>query len=134
MGSDSALEGRSLRILVVEDEFLVADHLAISLEDLGYEVVGPYPAIDEALLAVRDETLDGAVLDANLDGIDSGPIAAELAARNVPFIVLTGYGGLRLECEILDGAPRVTKPFDLAELATILSDTIGARGELPTEG
>ena len=112
-------------MLVVEDEFLVADHLAVSLEDLGYEVVGPYPAIDEALLAVRTEALDVAVLDANLDGADSGPIAVALAERNVPFIVLTGYGGLKLGCEILDDAPRVTKPFDLVELATTLNLAIG---------
>ena len=116
---------QGLRILVVEDEFLVADHLAASLEDLGYEVVGPYPAIDEAVRAVRTQALDGAVLDANLDGVDSGPVADELAERNVPFIVLTGYGGLRLDCGILDDAPRVTKPFDLAELATTLSGAIG---------
>ena len=76
---------RSARILVVEDEYLIADDIAMTLEDLGYDVVGPV----STLAAVRTEALDAALLDANLDGVSSAAIAAELNAHTVPFVVVT---------------------------------------------
>lgn len=108
------------RILVIEDEYLVATHIALTLEDLGYTVVGPVSTIDEAIAVIGSETLSCALLDANLDGLSSAPIAAELAARHVPFVVVTGYGSLALATAHLDDAPRVTKPFTTGDLATTL--------------
>lgn len=116
------------RILVVEDEFLVADHIAMTLEDLGYVVVGPVATIAEAIAAVRTEVLDGALLDANLDGMSSASIAEELNVRAVPFVVLTGYGDLRLDSSVLDEAPRVGKPYNSQMLATMLANVF-AGGE-----
>lgn len=116
-GSSSA----GLRILVVEDEYLVAEHIAFMLEDMGYEVVGPVPTIEEAIALIASEALDCVLLDANLDGKSSAPIAAELASRSVPFVVVTGYGDLKLATADLDTAPRVTKPFSAKDLAATLA-------------
>jgi DNA-binding response OmpR family regulator len=114
------------RILIVEDEFLVADHIAMSLEDLGYAVIGPVATVAEALGLVADEPLDGVVLDANLDGVSSAPVAAELATRGVPFVVVTGYGQLDLPSRQLNDAPRVTKPYRIAELDRALAAVLQA--------
>jgi DNA-binding NtrC family response regulator len=118
--------GARRRILVVEDVYLIADHLAVVLEDLGYEVVGPVPTIPEAMNAIANEKLDAVLLDANLSGESSAPIAAELAARRVPFIVVTGYGSLDLATAALQSAPRISKPFTSATLAAMLVKTIAA--------
>lgn len=112
--AESPLAG--LRILIVEDEFLVADHVAMVIEDFGCEVVGPVPSIDQAIRIIGDEALDGALLDANLGGASSAPIADALALRSIPFVVLTGYGGLSLATAALDNAPRVTKPLIVSAL------------------
>jgi DNA-binding response OmpR family regulator len=115
---------RSARVLVVEDEYLIADDIAMTLEDLGYDVVGPVATIDSALAVVRSEPLDAALLDANLDGVSSAAFAAELNAHTVPFVVVTGYGGLTLDSAILDDAPRVMKPLDASQLAGALAETL----------
>ena len=112
------LAGR--RLLVVEDEFFVAEHIAMLLEDFGCEVVGPVGTIDQALAYVAEGALDGALLDANLDGASSAPIAEALRAGSVPFVVVTGYGARKLGDEVLDNAPRLIKPFSTASLAETL--------------
>ena len=94
------------------------------LEDLGYEVVGPVPTCPEAIEAIAAGKLDAALLDANLGGTSSAPIAAELARRRVPFVVVTGYGNLELPTSALQAAPRVNKPFTAADLAAILARTV----------
>lgn len=124
MASNSGPSPSGLRILVVEDEFLVAEHISFTLEKLGYEVVGPAPTIDEAIALIGSEALDGALLDANLGGKTSGPIAAELAAHSIPFIVVTGYGTFKLASADLDAAPRVGKPFSEDDLATKLAGAL----------
>jgi len=116
--ASSALAG--LRLLVVEDEYMVADHIVILLEEFGCDVAGPVATIEGALAAVDDGGLDGALLDANLKGISSAPIAAALHAASVPFVVVTGYGARGLAEDTLDRAPRLTKPFKAAELEAIL--------------
>ncbi len=105
-----------LRILVVEDEYRVAELISFMLEDFGCVVVGPFADVHSALAAVQDNTLDGAVLDANLNGDSSAPVAAALNVQSVPFVVSTGYGALILSDEALNRAPRLTKPFTEAEL------------------
>lgn len=115
---------RSARVLIVEDEYMIADHLAMTLEDLGYDVVGPVSTADSALDMIRNEKLDAALLDANLDGVSSAAIAIELNAHTVPFVLVTGYGGLTLGSAILNQAPRVTKPLDTTKLARALAETL----------
>lgn len=116
------------RILVVEDEFLIADDIAASLEELGYAVVGPTASVGGALALIREGSIEAALLDANLDGEGSGPIADELSNRGIPFVVVTGYGERALENDRLQRAPRVTKPFATRELADRLSSLLSQFG------
>lgn len=113
-----ALAGR--RLLVVEDEFFVAEHIAMLLEDFGCDVLGPVGTIEQALDMVAGGGLDGALLDANLDGNSSAPIAAALQTASIPFVVVTGYGALKLDDDILDSAPRLIKPFSTADFGATL--------------
>lgn len=108
------------RLLVVEDEFMVAEHIAMLLEDFGCEVVGPVATIEQALEAIAEGGLEGALLDANLDGLSSAPIAAALQEASVPFVVVTGYGARKLEDDVLDSAPRLIKPFSTDNLSATL--------------
>lgn len=110
-----------LRLLVVEDEYMVAEHVAMLLEDLGCDVAGPVSTIDEALVLIQTERLDGALLDANLNGESSAPIADILEAGHVPFVVVTGYGKLGLATDSLNAAPRLIKPFGEAEFEQTLA-------------
>lgn len=113
-----------LRLLVVEDEFAIAEYIAILLEDLGCDVVGPVATVPEALVAVSEGTVDGVLLDANLDGRSSAPIALALHEAKIPFVVVTGYGARGLD-EALDSAARLTKPFSTADLEAILVAVFG---------
>jgi DNA-binding response OmpR family regulator len=106
-----------LRILVVEDEMLVAMLVEEMLGMLGCEVVGPAATLDEAVAAVRANRLDGALLDANLHGRDSSPVAEALRECGVPFLLVTGYGRGDLGRAALNAAPRVKKPFRFQQLA-----------------
>ena len=84
------LAGR--RILIVEDEALVAMLVEDALLDAGAEVIGPVATVAEAMALLDAGSPDGAVLDLNLAGETSTPVADLLAARGVPFVVATGYG------------------------------------------
>jgi DNA-binding LytR/AlgR family response regulator len=78
--------------LIVEDEYMLADDLRQEIEDAGAVVLGPAPDAQSALELVGGETrIDGAVLDINLGGEVSYPIADALAARRIPFLFTTGY-------------------------------------------
>jgi CheY-like chemotaxis protein len=86
----NAVGGR--RLLVVEDDYLIATELSESLQTLGLEVVGPVPSVAEALERIETAgKLDGAVLDINLGAQRVFPVADALAERAVPFVFLTGY-------------------------------------------
>ncbi|PZM14645.1 response regulator [Rhizobium tubonense] len=115
---------RAIRILIVEDEALVAMLLEDLLTEMGHEVVGPAFRIDEALKLARQAELDIAILDVNLSGNQSFPVADILRQRNIPFMFATGYGaegfrdGYRNEVTL-------RKPYELGDLeraiATVLS-------------
>jgi CheY-like chemotaxis protein len=112
-----SLEGR--RILVVEDEFLIAMEVEDILRALGAEVVGPFGRLKPALAAVQQEVLDGAVLDVCLDGETSELVAAELVSRGVPVLLTTGYESEQLPPD-LRHLPRLRKPFDEIDLQDML--------------
>lgn len=83
---------RNARVLVVEDEIMVAALLEDRLLDLGCEVVGPAHRIEEALALLAFERIDAAVLDVNICGQMVFPVADALAEREVPFVFATAYG------------------------------------------
>ncbi|MGB3723277.1 MAG: response regulator [Pacificimonas sp.] len=80
------------RILVVEDDFLLALDMTDVLEDLGYEIIGPVMNLDAGIKIARSEKMDFALLDVNLgNGLTSAPIAAILRERCVNFTFVTAY-------------------------------------------
>jgi PAS domain S-box-containing protein len=84
--------GPRRRVLLVEDETLIAMMMEGLLRDLDLEVVGPFGTVGDALEAVRHEAIDAALLDVNLGGEMAYPIAQLLQAKKVPFVFMTGYG------------------------------------------
>ena len=117
-----ALSGK--RVLVVEDESLVAMLLETILEDVGCTPVGPASTVDAALAAVADETLDAALLDVNVAGRQVFPVAEALKARGVPFVFSTGYGEGGLPDE-WRGQPTLQKPFTEAAVRDALIKAMG---------
>ena len=91
-----------LRVLLVEDENLVALLLEDMLAELGHTVVGPVARLDKALETAQREAFDVAILDVNINGEDSYPIAEALAARGIPFVFSTGYGKKSLPAPYID--------------------------------
>ena len=118
-----ALTGR--RVLVVEDESLVAMLLETILEDMGCSPVGPVATVDEGLAMVAAETsLDAALLDVNVAGREVFPIAEALRARGVPFIFSTGYGEGGLP-DAWRGQATVQKPFTESAIRDALLKAMG---------
>lgn len=113
---------KGLRILVVEDMLLVAEMICEGLEFHGCEVVGPAARLQRGLVLARTERLDGAVLDINLAGEPSFPIAQELSRRRIPFIFVTGYGAEANIPPELQSAPRLNKPFYITGLVRIMAE------------
>jgi two-component sensor histidine kinase/ActR/RegA family two-component response regulator len=120
----ASLSGR--RILVVEDEALIAGQIETLLVGQGCLVSGPVRGLDNALALARSEPLDAAILDINLSGFRSEAVANALRERAIPFIVLTGYADSGL-CVAFHGAPVVTKPFDEEALVSLLALEISDR-------
>ena len=114
-----ALQG--VKVLVVEDEYLVAALMEDMLESAGCVVAGPIPRLAQALDAANSEACDVAVLDVNLAGERVYPVADILAQRNVPFVFVTGYGVLPGEYA---NRPRLCKPFKMADLLDTLSGIV----------
>ncbi len=116
-----------LRVLVVEDETLVAMLIEDMLGDLGCQVVGPAANVEEALDLAAAGGIDCAVLDVNLAGRSVFPVADRLRELGVPFAFATGYGdaGLRAADQ---GSPVLQKPFREADLAQVLEALSAARG------
>ena len=117
----AALQG--IRVLVVEDEFLVASLIEDMLTSAGCVVSGPIPRLAEALDAVHRGTFDAAVLDVNLAGDRIDPVADLLSRRNVPFVFVTGYstGGLPA---VYAERPCLSKSFKMADLLDTLSSVV----------
>jgi CheY-like chemotaxis protein len=115
------LAGR--RILVVEDEYVLAADVAQALEELGAVVVGPAATAERALaLVAGEDRLDGAVLDIDLGGERAYSVADALVARGVPFVFATGYDHWVVPAAHAQ-APRCEKPVD----TTVLTRTLSAR-------
>jgi CheY-like chemotaxis protein len=107
------------RVLIVEDEYFLAQDLAEYLHDLGVEVVGPAGTVMDALKLLRCADIQGAVLDINLRGERVYPVADALQQKQVPFVFASGYGG-ELEPTAYAEIPRCIKPLDFAVLTKTL--------------
>ena len=115
------LEG--LKVLVVEDDYLISLLFDEMLTSAGCVVVGPVPRLADALEAAAKESCDAAVLDVNIGGERVYPVAEILAERHVPFIFVTGYSGDALPRKYAE-QPRIAKPFRVAQLLGALSNLI----------
>ena len=111
---------RDRRILIVEDEYLIASDLAMRLEDMGAVIVGPAPTAKAALaLIATDHAIDGAILDINLGGTLVYPVADALRTARVPFIFASGYDEIAVP-DTYRYVPRCQKPVDYEALARTL--------------
>jgi CheY-like chemotaxis protein len=117
----SPLAGK--RVLVLEDEPVVAMLVEDMLTDLGCIVVGPASGLDDALAMAEREELDLAVLDINLGRADSFPVAVVLEGRSVPFVFATGYGE---RATPFPAAPVVAKPYRSDDLYRALQLAVAA--------
>lgn len=117
-----ALAGR--RVLVVEDESLVAMLLETILEDMGCTPVGPAANVEDGLTMAGGEQLDAALLDVNVAGRTVFPVAEALKSRGVPFVFSTGYGEGGLP-EHWRGQPTIQKPFTEAAVRDALMKAMG---------
>lgn len=113
---------QGLRILVVEDEMMVAMLMEDFLEEFGCTIVGPVATIDHALRLIASDAIDGAMLDLNLGGNAVCPVAQELARLRIPFLFVSGYGDQYMNGSYND-RPRLSKPFRRLDLQRIMTET-----------
>ena len=103
------------RILIVEDEFYLADDLAGALKRRGAEILGPVGTLDQAREAVSAGVFDCAIVDMNLRGDMAFPIADQLLEAGIPFLIATGYNSAALPARFAD-VPVVEKPSDTSKI------------------
>ena len=114
----SSVEGR--RVLVVEDEYLLAEDFREELEQQGALVMGPLATVADALELLRSGPApDMAILDINLGGEMAYPVADALRAQDIPFIFATGYNSWSIP-EAYKDVPRAEKPVELKQVASKL--------------
>ena len=118
---DRLLSGR--RVLVVEDEMMVLLMIEDMLADLGCDSVTAASSISQAVGLIDTQVFDAAMLDMNLGGNKSHPVADALAAHDVPFFFSTGYSGHDMK-EGYRNRPLLKKPFQQQELARVFSDLL----------
>ena len=115
-----------LRILIVEDIGLIAQQLRRQLEDQGCRIAGVVGRLDDAIALAQSVEIDGALLDLNLSGRESYPVADILRARDIPFIFLSGYDSGYLRAEYA-AAPHLQKPYTSDVLRSLLITTFVPR-------
>lgn len=113
-----------LRILLVEDEAMVAMLMEGMLDGLGCQLVEWVPSVPAALKALRRGEFDGALLDVNLSGTTVYPVAEALACRKLPFVFVTGYGRTAELHARFPHAAVLKKPFDSGDLASVIKKEI----------
>lgn len=113
------------RILIVEDEGLIAFGIEQDLEDAGFEIVGTCGTVSDALQKIDEGNIDAVTLDGNLFGKSSAPIAERLVSLEIPFVVLTGYSSGQIG-EWINNAPRINKPHDAKQLVEELKKLLSA--------
>lgn len=119
---DSRLSGR--RIMVVEDEYILAMELERVLLDAGCEVIGPFPSNERALAALARTQPEAVLLDLNLDDRTTEPVARALSARGIPFVVVTGYNRSFMTDPVFRDVPMVPKPLEIRVLLATLAGVL----------
>lgn len=112
------------RVLIVEDNLLLAAELALALEACGCAVAGPARTVAEGLASVREDSLDGALLDIQIGADLVWPVAEQLEARGIPFVLVTGRGREAVP-EHYRARPLLPKPAGFEAIVQALR-TIGA--------
>lgn len=110
----------ALRVMIIEDEPLIALSLEELMIDSGFVVAGVAGRLANALELIGRDACDVAILDANLAGVNSGPAGAALAVLGVPYIVLSGYSSTQKDGVFPDAAAFMQKPFDSGRLVEAL--------------
>ncbi len=108
------------RILIVEDEYFLADDLRKALEAQGASVIGPFSTIKNAERAIQDADPDCAVLDLNLQGEFSYELSRRLRDRAIPLVFVSGYDGAVVPSD-LAGIPHLTKPVHVGKLIGLIA-------------
>ncbi|HEV7276566.1 MAG TPA: response regulator [Devosiaceae bacterium] len=119
------MELEGLRVLLVEDESLVAMAVEDMLHDLGCEVAATAGSVPEALERLQVGGFDFALLDVNLANQQVFPVAEALSEQRIPFAFASGYGAANLP-EAFRARPVAAKPFQIADLAATLSAALAA--------
>ncbi len=108
------------RILIVEDEPLIAMEIEDALNEANFTIAGVVSSVADAIALIERGDCEGAVLDANLFGKSSAPIAEALTAQRIPYVVLSGYIAEQLP-KALQSAPFVPKPLRFQQLQSALN-------------
>ena len=119
------------RVLVCDDNLLIAEVVAEFLRECGLKPMGPVGHLETAMHMARERALDGAILDINLAGRPCFPVCAILSARRIPFVFLTGYPEAVITAEYRC-APLITKPFEPTEMKEVLAHTLDLAQGGPT--
>ncbi len=119
-----------MRVLIVEDEYLIATEVSDALEKAGFEIAGTVSSVSKALRKIDEAGCDLAVLDANLQGFSAEPVAEALRQRGIPFLVLSGYSSLQRQ-GVLAEAPFLAKPCRPAQ---VVAAVLALAKELPISG
>jgi DNA-binding NtrC family response regulator len=115
---EQGAELSGLKVLIVEDEPLIAMTLEDLLKDSGCTVAGPAASVKQGMRLIEQEAVDAAILDVNLRGELVFPLADALAEQSIPFVYVTGYGKLLRACN--HGRPVLQKPYNNQQLLKIL--------------
>ncbi len=115
---EQGAELSGLKVLVVEDEPLIAMGLKDLLTDSGCTVADPASSVEQGMRLIEQEAVDGAILDVNLRGEMVFPLADALAEQSIPFVYMTGYGKLLRACN--HGRPVLQKPYNNYQLLGII--------------
>lgn len=114
---------RNAKILIVEDEWLLAEHIAGALATAGFDVVPPVPSVATALSTLDQEKIGAAVLDIRLKGEDSFELARKLRRRDIPFVFASGHAQLEIPADLRE-VPKLAKPINVEELVKALRAVI----------
>lgn len=125
MSNQANLSGK--RVLVVEDDFYLANDAARALRGAEADVVGPCATEEQVRASLDAETPDAVLLDINLGGGPTFSLAELLKDRGVPFVFVTGYDQNVIPSEF-DGIGRLEKPIQLRQLVQAVSDLLPADG------